>query len=131
MIPVKGFGESEGKGADQKCTDFEALDGEAIALGGLWKEYIHSKTGEVITTCSVITLGQAEWLKPYHTTASPLMLPDNDNTRQMWLDSSFKDRDAFDDLLQPQLVQDLIATPIDKPTKYNPIGESIVLKKGS
>ncbi len=59
------------------------------------------------------------------------MLPDNDNTRQMWLDSSFKDRDAFDDLLQPQLVQDLIATPIDKPTKYNPIGESIVLKKGS
>lgn len=127
VIPASGFGETEGKGKSAVYTDFTALEGEAIAFGGLCREWFHHGTGVSVLSCSVITLPPAEWLMPYHTKASPLMLPQGDDTIALWLDSSITNVEIFNDLLQPKQVQDLYAQQINKPGSYEPIGPALKL----
>ncbi|KXI30577.1 hypothetical protein AX660_10415 [Paraglaciecola hydrolytica] len=124
VIVTKGFGETEFR--DKKPLhyhDFEAVEG-ALALGGLYKEWQHKGTGEIIYSCSVITLPAHDKIKPYHSKASPLMLPQQDNTIDLWLDEHNQQVAMFNDLLQPKLHQALNVYPIDKPSSYLPIGES-------
>lgn len=123
VIPVMGFGETQGKGSNAQYTDFEGID-QAIALGGLCREWVHKATGQIALSCSVITLPPHERLKPYHNKSMPLILPQHDNTLDMWLDRSMTDTAIFDDLLNPNLPQALQATPIDKPSTYNAVSES-------
>jgi putative SOS response-associated peptidase YedK len=121
IIVASGFGETEGKGANARYHDFFAVD-SAIAFGGLCREWFHKSTGEVSLSCSIITLPPHDKIKAYHTKASPLMLPQKDHTMDMWLDYSFHDVEAFNDLLKPHIPQNLEVQQIDKPSKYNPIG---------
>jgi putative SOS response-associated peptidase YedK len=125
IIPASGFGETEGKGKSAIYTDFTALEGEAIAFGGLCREWLHPGTGVSALSCSVITLPPADWLLPYHTKASPLMLPQEDDTMDLWLDRGITNVEIFNDLLKPRLVQGLNAQRIDKPGTHNPIGNSV------
>lgn len=122
IIPVKGFGETQGKGKNAIYTDFTAVDG-ALALGGLCREWVHSITGQRALSCSIITLPPHEKLKRYHEKSMPLILSQQDDTMNMWLDSSLTDTSVFETLLQPYLPQDLFAQQIDKPSTFNPIGE--------
>jgi putative SOS response-associated peptidase YedK len=124
IIPVKGFGETQGKGANAVYTDFVAESG-AIALGGLCREWIHSVTGERVLSCSVITLPAHEQLKTFHEKSTPLMLPQDDSTMDMWLDCTLTEVDVFNDLLVPHIPQDLLAQQIDKPSTFNPLGETV------
>jgi putative SOS response-associated peptidase YedK len=126
IIPVMGFGETQGKGAGAVYTDFVAESG-AIALGGLCREWIHSITGERVLSCSVITLPAHEQLKAFHQKSSPLMLPQNDNTMASWLDGSLTDVRVFNDLLVSDLPKALIAQQIDKPSTFNPLGEAVII----
>ena len=123
IIPAKGFGETEFVNKKPlHYYDFEAVDGEALAFGGLCKEWTHSVTGEVVLSCSVITLPPHDKLKHIHSKAMPLILPQDDDTMDMWLDSKLQNVDVFNDLLRAHLPQNLIAYQIDKPSLYNPIG---------
>lgn len=127
VVVAKGFGETEFK--DKKPLhyhDFEAVDG-AIAFGGLYKEWLHTITGEVIHSCSIITLPPHEKIKPFHSKASPLMLPQDDYTIDLWLDESNSHVEMFNDLLQPTLNQVLKVYPIDKPSTHNSTGQSLTL----
>ncbi|GEA13120.1 SOS response-associated peptidase family protein [Alteromonas sp. KUL49] len=126
IVPVKGFGETEGKGSNAVYTDFEGTD-SAIALGGLCREWIHSQTGERVLSCSVITLPPHHKLKRYHQKSMPMILNQHDDSMQMWLDSSLTDVSVFDALLQPYLPQDLFAQRIDKPSTYVPMEERAVI----
>ena len=121
IIPVMGFGETQGKGVKASYTDFTTTEG-ALALGGLCREWIHSVTGERALSCSVITLPAHDKLKRYHEKSMPLVLNQNDGSMKMWLDSTLTDVSVFDVLLQPYLPQDLFATQINKPSTYQPIG---------
>lgn len=123
IIPVKGFGETQGKGTKVIYTDFEAKNG-ALALGGLCREWVHSITGERALSCSVITLPPHDKLKPYHEKSMPLILNQSDGSMNMWLDSTLTDVSVFESFLQPFLGQDLFATQIDKPSSHQPVGES-------
>jgi putative SOS response-associated peptidase YedK len=126
IIPVKGFGETQGKGAKAVYTDFIAETG-AIAMGGLCREWIHSVTGETILSCSVITLPAHEKLKSFHEKSTPLMLSQDDNTMDMWLDGTLTQVEVFNDLLKPHIPHDLVAQHVDKPSTYNSVGEVILI----
>lgn len=129
VIVAKGFGETEYQ--DKKPLhyhDFEAVDG-ALAFGGLYKEWLHRGTGEVRYSCSVITLPPHDKIKPYHSKASPLMLPQSDNTIDLWLDENNHQVEMFNDLLEPGLPQSLNVYPIDKPSTYRPVGKQEKLEK--
>ena len=122
IIPVMGFGETQGKGTNALYTDFTAKNG-ALVLGGLCREWMHSITGERALSCSVITLPPHEKLKHYHEKSMPLILNQNDGSIDMWLDSTLTDVSVFEVLLQPHLPQDLLAQRIDKPSIHQAIGE--------
>jgi len=124
IIPAKGFGETEFK--DKKPVhyyDMEAIDGQALAFGGLAKQYIHPHTGEIKTACSVITLPPHEKLSHIHSKAMPLILPQDDSLLSAWLDNDNQNVAMFDALLKPQLPQSLVAYPIDKPSQHQAIAE--------
>lgn len=128
VLVVKGFGETEF--VNKKPVhyyDMEAVEGEALAMAGLYKEWIHPMTGELILSCSIITLPPHEKLKHIHSKSMPLILSQTDDSIDMWLDSSFHNVEKFEYLLKPYLPQDLVAYPIDKPSTYNQIAELAVI----
>lgn len=128
IVPVKGFGETQGTGPSAQYTDFSASQSEAIALGGLCREWVHQATGKITLSCSIITLAPHQKLQRYHSKSSPLILNQKDNTMDIWLDSSLTDVAVFNDLLHPALPQDLWATPINKPSTYHAIATSLLIK---
>jgi putative SOS response-associated peptidase YedK len=124
IIPAKGFGETQFVNKKPiHYYDFEAPEGEALAFGGLYREWFHPQTGEVKLSCSVITLRPHEKLKHIHNKAMPLILPQQDDVLNAWLDPNFKELAFFAPLLQPHIPQSLIAYPIDKPSTYQRVGE--------
>jgi len=128
VIVVKGFGETQGKGSAARYHDFTAEHG-AIALGGLYRQWHHPNLPDSIFSCSVITLPAHEKIKPFHHKASPLMLPQDDDTINAWLDPNNSHVEIFNDLLIPKLHQDLTVQEINKPSIYNAIGEPFLLSK--
>lgn len=107
IIPATGFIEGQ-----DKQYHYLQPKNEAIAFGGLFKEwYIND---EVYYSASIITLAGNPKLETIHKKSVPLMLPLNQpDTLDAWLDRSFTDIDAFNDLLEPTL-----RTPIEA-TKLN------------
>lgn len=126
IIPVAGFGETQGQGVNAVYTDFFALEG-ALALGGLCREWQHYKTGEHALSCSVITLAGHEKLRPFHEKSMPLILNQQDGSMDLWLDGSQTDVSVFDIMLQPHLPQDLLAQHVDKPSTHRPVGEPLLI----
>jgi len=126
IIPATAF--LEGKG-DKKTYHKIELEDEAIAFGGLHRETIHKDTGEVIHSASIITLPPLEQWSAIHPKSMPLMLPLDDGALiNQWLAPSFKNIEAFDELLMPALRATQILTPIEKPSRWNECGESFRLK---
>lgn len=124
VILAKGFGETEFVNKKPiHYHDMEAVEDEALAFAGLYKEWIHPLTGELVLSCSIITLPPHEKLKHIHSKSMPLILPQQDNSIDLWLDGSVNQVEFLEYLLQPHLPQDLIAYPIDKPSTHNKIGE--------
>lgn len=132
IIPARGFGETEfeQQGATKKPKhyhDMQAID-DAIAFGGLCREYINHQTGETALGCSIITLPPHPKLASIHSKSSPLMLP-QDGTLDTWLDPSFTQVEQFSPLLEPAIRQDLQVTQINKPSLYQAMSESFVITK--
>lgn len=124
IIPAKGFGETEFRNKKPiHYYDMEALDGEALAFGGLYREWFHPVTGEIKLSCSVITLPPHKKLEHIHSKAMPLILPQHGNVIERWLDPTFNNVREFEYLLHPHLPQSLKAYPIDKPSTYNQVGD--------
>jgi len=116
----------EGEGAKGKRVYHHiAQQHTAFALGGLYREWIHQSTGEVIYSCSVITLAPHPKWQGIHSKSTPLFLPqDEPNVIDKWLDPSFDQIEEFQSLLLPSFREPLIVTPIDRPSTRNPLGES-------
>jgi putative SOS response-associated peptidase YedK len=126
IIPASGFVE----GLGDKKTYFHLQPKEsAIAFGGLCKEWQNPETGELVYSASIITLPPHQKLHSIHPKSLPLMLPWRDqNIIDLWLDPTFKHVDAFGDLLKPKIYEDVVVTPIDRPSKRNPLGDAFVIE---
>lgn len=118
IVPVSGFGETEGSGKTARYTDF--FGEEALPLGGLFRRWVHHGTGEERLSCSVITLPPHPKLLPYHSKAMPLILPAD--ACQRWLNPATPLAELTP-LLNPWLPVGLHAQAIDKPASHQPIGQ--------
>ena len=126
IIPASGFVEGLG---DKKTYYHLRPEASAIAFGGLFKEWLNKDTGELVYSASIITLPPHEKLQNIHPKSIPLMLPWQDEQLiNMWLDPAFNQVEAFNDLLIPRIREGMIVTPIDKPSKRNPVGEELMLQ---
>lgn len=121
IIPASAFIEGLGDGRTYHKIE---LQGQAIAFGGIYKQYVNQETGEVIRGASIITLPPlAEWSE-IHTKASPLMLPLDQGVLQQWMDQELTDVSQLEWLLQPEIRVTQIVTQIGKVSKWDAIGES-------
>ncbi len=121
IIPASAF--IEGLGDRQTYHKIE-LDGQAIAFGGLYQEYVNRETGETITGASIITLPPPPEWKAIHPKSMPLILPiENEATLDAWLDPDVQDVERFDWLLQPKIRVDQVLTPIGKPSQWDEKGQ--------
>lgn len=125
LIPASAFVEGLG---DKKTYHKIEIEDRAIAFGGLYKEYTNQDNGEIIYSASIITLPPIEQYKNIHPKSIPLMLDvENKILIDQWLDPEFPDVEVFDNLLQPKILWQQRITPIDKPSLWNPIGESFLI----
>lgn len=115
VIAVKGFGETEF--INKKPIHYYDMQAEngGLLLGGLCRDWIHKKTGEVKTSCSVITLPAHEKLKNINSKSMPLILPQTDSLINLWLNNSVTEVEQFSSLLQPYIPQNLRVQKVDKP----------------
>jgi putative SOS response-associated peptidase YedK len=128
VIPVKGFGETEY--VNRKPVhyhDMVAKNG-GLLMGGLCREWVNQQTGERALSCSVITLPPHPKFKNIHTKALPLMLPQEPDLINAWLDESITNPSMFEHLLRPRIPVDLIAQQIDKPISYKPLADAFCIE---
>jgi putative SOS response-associated peptidase YedK len=123
IIPASSFVE----GQDQHYHQLTPVD-SAIAFGGLYQSWHNKYSGELTHSASIITLPGHPKLEHIHRKSMPLMLP-LDNTRLIdaWLDPNVTRLDKFEPFLHARLRQSFIATPIDKPSKRQPIGTAEII----
>ena len=130
IVVAKGFGETQYRhGKPIHYHDFQAHNA-ALCFAGLYKKWLHPVTGEYTFSCSIITLPPHPKLTPFHDKASPLILPQQPEILNKWLDEHYHEVSAFSPLLTPYLPQKLIAQQIDKPSLYNPVSEEIIIEPG-
>ena len=124
IIPANSFVEGQNKHYYHlKPTD------AAIGFGGLYKTWVNENTGQTLHSASIITLPGNPKLGHIHQKSIPLMLPmQNNKLLDAWLDPNYQRLDQFDKFLQPFLRQSFNATPIDKPSKRQPIGVSELIE---
>jgi putative SOS response-associated peptidase YedK len=128
LIPASAFIEGLG---DKKTYHMIELEDSAIALGGLFKEYLNKESGEVIYSVSIITLPplSPQW-DEIHPKSLPLMIDfEDDDLVSRWLDPSNQGVEQFEALLEPIVLKPMKITKIDKPSRWNPIAESFMIMK--
>lgn len=123
---IKGFG-------DGKTYHKLRPQHRAVAFGGIYREWVNSETGETTFSASIITLpppaSNARWMA-IHPKSLPLMLAPHKPTLDAWLDPSNNDVRDFDELLEPKVRQQLVATAIGKVSKWNEVGPGQVVPVG-
>lgn len=120
IIPATAF--IEGLGDGKTYHKIELVD-QAIAFGGLYREYFNKQTGEVYTGASIITLGGHPAWQNIHADSMPLMLPMEQSVLNEWLDPNVKDVSRFESLLLPSIRSRQRITKIGKVSKWNAIEE--------
>ena len=116
---------------DKKTYHKIELEDSAIAFGGLYKQHLHTETGEIVFSASIITLPPLtpQW-DEIHPKSMPLMLDFEDAALiARWLDPGNEDIEAFEQLLEPSVGKPMVVTRIDKPSKWNPIADRFMIVK--
>ena len=128
IIPASAFIEGLG---DKKTYHKIELQKSAIAFGGLYKEYFKREPGEIVYLASIITLPPLvpQW-NEIHPNSMPLMLDFEDQELiAKWLDPDFQEVKEFEDALVPGAHKDMVISKIGKPSKWNPISDSFIIRK--
>jgi len=122
IIPASAFIEGLG---DKKTYHKIELEDCAIAIGGVYREYLNPETGESVVGASIITLPPLPQWQNIHPKSMPLMLPTDDHQiLDAWLSPDERSVERFDDLLKPLVRKTQVVTPIGRPSRWNVIGES-------
>jgi putative SOS response-associated peptidase YedK len=83
LIPASGFYEWQQTGARRKQPYFiRPRDGGLFAFAGLWEEW-HDPRGEVVETCTILTTGENDVMRPLHDRMPVILDPISD---ALWLD---------------------------------------------
>jgi putative SOS response-associated peptidase YedK len=118
----------EGLG-DKKTYHKIELEDAAIAFGGVYKQYVNRETGESVLGASIITLPPLipQW-QHIHPKSLPLMLDmNNKELIDKWLDPGFDRVEEFAHALEPRVTVPMKVTPIDRPSRWNPIADSFLI----
>lgn len=129
VVPITGFGETLSvPGQAPRYTDLTAKDG-VLLLGGICRRWQHSMLSMPLLSFSVITLPPHPKLRHIHSQSMPLILPREPDLITYWLSEKVTQVDDFAPLLIPHLPVDLVAQPIDRPSRYHPIDAPYIIER--
>jgi len=108
LIPADGFYEWKSEGR-RKQPFFIRLRGDKLfAMAGLWDRW-HAPTGEVVETCTILTVQPNRVLAELHN-RMPLILPPE--AYSVWLDPSVTQFEALQDWLKPYPEEEMELVPV-------------------
>ncbi len=96
-------------------------DRSLFGMAGLWERWTDRETGEVLTTCAIITTTPNETIKPLHHRMA-VVLPRDDYI--FWLDTQISDTDRLQTLLRPypadMMAVYAVSTEVNNPRNDHP-----------
>ncbi len=130
VIPASYFIEGTGPKGQRVYHRIEPQE-HSFALGGLYRTWVNREAGELVHSCSVITLSphpNQTW-QQIHPKSTPLMLPADPELIGRWLDPEI-DPEEFVPLLEPRFEQDVRCVPIERPGNQRQIGDPVTISTG-
>lgn len=127
IVPASSFMEGAG---DARLYHKIHFEDSAIAFGGIYREWVHKETGEMMLSVSIITLPAGPEWELLHPKDMPLMLPNDPELRAAWLDPEQKDVSQFDILLKLGLEQPRVVTPVCQLSSWNATGPAVKVTAG-
>jgi putative SOS response-associated peptidase YedK len=106
LVPVSGFYEWQGQGADKKPYYIHAKKDKFLALAGLYDELVDKESGEVFDSFTIITTDANLLMRPIHN-RMPVIF--NRDDQDKWLDEQFLDESRLKSMLEPDHNYDLEA----------------------
>lgn len=85
LIPADGFFEWKREGKEKIPMYIYCADMELFAFAGLWEEWKDRESGNVVRSCSIITIGANNTVAPVHDRMPVILRPEDESA---WLDTS-------------------------------------------
>jgi len=105
VVPASGFYEWEARGKARLPWLFRRRDGQPLLLAALWDSW-RAPDGGVLESCSVITTGPNELMRPIHDRMPAILAP---GQCDVWLDPTEQTPDRLAPLLGPLPAEQLTA----------------------
>ncbi|MCB9437870.1 MAG: SOS response-associated peptidase [Anaerolineales bacterium] len=110
LVVADGFYEWKTNDDGSKTPIYIRLkDGSIFGMAGLWEQWKDPATGELITSCTIITTDPNELIKPLHHRMAVIM-PQADY--EQWLDPRQTDTQQLEPLLRPYTAAEMTAYPV-------------------
>ena len=97
IVPVSGFYEWQKVGATKQPYYIHRADSKPLALAGLWESWTDTSTGEIVESCSIVTMGAVAPMKAIHHRMPAVLEPAHFDA---WLDPQVTDPGPLADLLR-------------------------------
>lgn len=112
IIPASGFYEWQRRGTEAKQPFYFYLkDKEVFGFAGLWESWVDKQTGENLETCTIITTGANEVLKPVHDRMPVILKAENYDE---WLDVKENDTKKLQKFLLPYPSDEMDLHPVSR-----------------
>ncbi len=97
IVPVDGFYEWSGRGAERRPFVFRSPDARMLGIAGLYERWV-GEGGEVVDSCTLVTTAANETLAAFHDRMPVILAPDR---YDVWLDREVREPERLLPLLSP------------------------------
>lgn len=108
LIPTSGFYEWQKQEGHKQPYFVRMRKGRVFALAGLWDHW-EEEGGSAVETCTILTTGTNEILKPIHDRMPVIVAPRN---YDLWLDGSIKSPETLKSILTPYNPEEMESYPV-------------------
>jgi putative SOS response-associated peptidase YedK len=112
LIVADGFYEWQQQASGPKVPMYITLrDHRPFGFAGLWERWTEPESGEVLTTCTIVTTTPNDLMAPIHN-RMPVILPRD--AYAAWLDPAQEGGEQVRRLLRPYPAEQMIAYPVSR-----------------
>jgi putative SOS response-associated peptidase YedK len=108
IIPADGFYEWRRTGGKKQPYFFRMEDERPFGFAGLWERW-EGLGGEVIHSCTILTTGANEVLRPVHDRMPVILHPEE---YSLWLEADARERESLVELLRPYPAEEMVGYPV-------------------
>ena len=99
LVPASGFYEWDKVGKTKQPYYISRRDQQPLAFAGLWEEWTDRSSGEIISTCTILTTTATQEISRIHDRMPVILEPD---VFDLWLDPTRQRHEELASLFEPQ-----------------------------